>query len=426
MEKAKAGVAPELEQLDQFHAERFSISVPPDEIRETRTAWKKKVEGALGEMERLETARREHRPMRRHALGKIMLVELDKKVGFSASQRERLLPIAEHLVDVPAFFPEDMLDSRDATLRPSAFFLAGANAPWKEMMEILDDAQWKRWKKACDSKTIEEEAWRRSEEVRTEAVDDGKYPLVPSEPEVLETAVSDFLHTETAPARKRLLHTMMFRVEDVARLAELGPESVNRLQIAAKGATEASLARWKEMVDPIAHDEMGDVSPANVRHRLFSIRRFIFERSPDIQPENQPVWKKAVLDELTDAQQVKLQKELNGRNTFKISSIASLILAEFDRRVPISKAQRDTLEPIISKLEIEYAPDLEMLFREQWYYQELAIFIPLAGVPEPELAAILSKEQLDGWNESQGFASTEKNWRIIQESHAHRANYTAP
>ena len=52
----------------------------------------------------------------------------------------------------------------------------------------------------------------------------------------------------------------------------------------------------------MAHDEMGGVSPTNVRHRLFSIRRFIFERSPGVQPENQLVWKKAVLDELTDAQ----------------------------------------------------------------------------------------------------------------------------
>ena len=172
---------------------------------------------------------------------------MDKKVAFTASQRERLLPIAERLVDVPEFFPEDVLD-RTATLRPSTFFVAGANAPWKEMMAILDAAQWKRWKKACDPATIKEEAWR-SEAVNTEAADDGERPLTPPEPEVLESAVSDFLHTETAPARKRLLDAMNLRVEDVARLAGLGSDSVTRLQIAAKGAVEESLARWKAMVD---------------------------------------------------------------------------------------------------------------------------------------------------------------------------------
>ena len=84
---------------------------------------------------------------------------------------------------------------------------------------------------------------------------------------------------------------------------------------------------------------------------------------------------------------------------------------------------------MISKLEVEYSPALRSLFGDQWYFQELAIFIPLAGIPDAELAAILSKEQLDGWKESQGFASTEKTGvsfdRATHNAQPHRTMTTS-
>ena len=77
-----------------------------------QAAWKDGLAKLLtpDEVQRLAESKQARRARRVRALGQMMLVEMDEKVAFTASQRARLQPVAERLVDAPAFFPDDQAD----------------------------------------------------------------------------------------------------------------------------------------------------------------------------------------------------------------------------------------------------------------------------------------------------------------------------
>ena len=291
------------------------------------------------------------------------------------------------------------------------------------MTAILDAAQWQHWKEACDPRNIETNI--QMQNVRNPAPPiDEKAKSTPPEPEEFEIALSDFLYEKTGPARKRMLAAMTLKAEDASRLAELGPESVHRLQIAARGATEDSLASWKTNVAQVVRSQMGDMGAVNAKQRLSNVQDYMLERTPDTAPDKQPVWDKTVQTEMNAEQRAKWQKEVDGREAFKSKSIASLILSEFDRKTSISMEQWDKLEPMIAKITVDYAPEIGNYFSNgnmnRWYLQNYTMFIPVAGVPEKEMTAILTKEQLDHWKGTNECSNGMNYWGNIQQMHAQR------
>ena len=110
------------EQREQMRAGRVSFGDDSGESPEQQAIWKDGLAKILTaeEVQRLEGAKKEHQARRARALSQIMLVELDQKVAFTASQRERLLPIAERLVNERDFSSRSSRSNTASTskLRP--------------------------------------------------------------------------------------------------------------------------------------------------------------------------------------------------------------------------------------------------------------------------------------------------------------------
>ena len=364
----------------------------------------------------------EQRSRRMRALGRILIVEMDQKVAFTAAQRERLLPIAERLVTAAGFFPEEPAEEYALNLESQTFLAAGANAPESEMIAILDPSQWKHWKEASDPKSLAASYPRRI--VRSPGIDPALNETPPPEPEEIETALSDFMYERTVPARARMLATMTLKAEDAARLGGLTPESSHRLQVAARGAMEESLASWKSSVDQNVRAQLENSSAPNAKLRLAAVQDYVFERGAELKPEKNPIWDKTVEAEMTPEQRARWQKEVDERNAFRSKSIASLVLSEFDRRNGLTPEQREKLAPLVAGITTEYAPEIASMFSmgnsNRWYLQNYTMFIPIAGVPMKELKAILTKEQFDLWKASDESTNIDNFWTNIQQLHTQR------
>ena len=228
----------------------------------------------------------------------------------------------------------------------------------------------------------------------------------------------------TIPTRRRMLATMTLKAEDAARQTALAPEACRRLQTAARGAAEESLASWEGSMKHIVRDQMENADAETARQRLSSIPEYVFENTTITPPEKQPVSSRTIAAEMTSAQRAEWQKEMDERNAFRLRSIASLILAEFDGEIPISVEQWDKLQTIVTGLVREYEPEFVNSSSNssagQWYLEYYTLLVPVAGVPEKDMASILTKEQFEKWKLTDECINGADRWPSIQEMHTQR------
>ena len=72
----------------------------------------------------------------------------------------------------------------------------------------------------------------------------------------------------------------------------------------------------------------------------------------------------------------------------------------------------------------EYTDEIGTFFSfsegSAWYLQNYTRFMPLAGIPEEEMKALLSKEQWERWSTTEEFANAKNYWNNIRQNHQNR------
>jgi len=204
----------------------------------------------------------------------------------------------------------------------------------------------------------------------------------------------------------------------------LSATAADQLQVAARGITEASMASWKWMIEQQVRSQLQEVTPQNVKQRLDSLQDFFFQRNFGVQSMSQPIWDNTVKVELSAKQQELWKKETDARADFQDKAIASLVVAEFDRRYQLTADQWDKLEPVIAGVVHDYSPEISQIFSfsngVRWFMGSGYTLLPFDGVPEADLKAILSKDQWTRWSGSEECGNAAGLWQNIQQRHNQR------
>jgi hypothetical protein len=397
----------------------------PEEADEQQqqAAWKEGLAQLFSpeEMKSLETAQANKKTRRIRMLGQMMLALYDEQVALTAAQREQLQPLAERVAKgEPSWFPER--GSNDYfSFSPQSFFQAGSKARPADLEAALDPIQRQHWQEAAKAIDSRARGIRGRNAVTAAKPEE---PVPAPEPEYFEQVLSDFLFEKAEAQRKRVHGTMILKAEDAARVAALSPVATARLQTAARGAAEESLAAWRVGLEEGLRSSLSDATARNVKQRLEGMEEYQYSRGSSVAPEKRPVWEKTIQTELTEAQRAAWQKEVDARSVFRERAIASLILAEFDRKHLLSTEQWAKLEPLITSFMKDYGPDIATMFSpantSPWFLQSYSMFIPFAGISEKELKAVLGKEQWDRWAGSNEFSNTSNYWENIRGNHERR------
>lgn len=372
------------------------------------------------EKKKLTAAQDERKARRVRVMGRIMVAELDKKVAFTTSQREKMQPIAERLVkDLEELFPPHKANYSYDFDRQK-FFAAATMVKDDELKSILDPVQLARWREAC--KAPENDPRRFNNGIPT-ASTASKEPQKKPEPEEIEIRVSEYLHKKTLTERKELLEVMILQAEDAARVVALPADVTARLQTAARGAVEREMSSWRENTERNLRSNIQGATPANIKQRLASMEGYYYERRNPKAASSQELWKKALAAKLNDTQRAVWQKETDARKDHHWGMVASAVLAEFDRRHMLTTEQWGKLEPLLTKVVTDYSEDIENYFSggnsTPWYLQTYSTLLPIAGVPEKELKAILSKTQWDRWS-GEDLGNAMNYWENIEQNHKSR------
>ena len=366
--------------------------------------WTEGVKKLLTEDERTRlTAENKQREQRTGlAISRACLAEMDKTLVLSEDQRTKLEPL---LVETMRPLLEQRRQQYWSYNAVQLFQNAG-KVKDEMVRAILDDVQLKHWKELVVTNNSSS---------RNSVPDlNGTFPEVPD----MEAAISQHLYKMFVAERSRTLATMMPQVEEAARLLSLPAPAVARLTTAAKGAVETSLEYWRQFTESFVRQSVQTATPKNLLQALAGTERASISRT-ETKPQNTDLWKTALKTTLNESQQKKLQQVTDERQNYRLKAMASMSVSELDRRRKLSADQCARVEAAIQKVLSDYLPDIERYMSFQWYLQYYYALVPVAGVTEKELQAILTPEQ---WKlcKERDLPDAMQYWEGIKNNHEQR------
>lgn len=376
-----------------------------DEMQATALpVWKEGLRKLLREKElsqmSVEKDQRQKRAL--SAIARACLAEMDQTLMLNDTQRGSLQPLLEKAM-------EPLLEQRRQeywSYNPQQLFQHAGKMGEESLRAILDTVQLKRWQELVAASDVS---------ARNVAVPGGTQPEVPD----MEAAISAHLYKMFTTERRKSLAAMLPRVEEAQRVLSLPEEAVARLTTAAKGAVEASLAPWRENTERYVRQAVQSATPKNILQTLNGTERVSFGRPTEGGPESSEIWQ-AALKELLDAgQREKLKTVIQARSDYRLKAMAGMSVGELDRRRRLTSEQCARLEPLLKKVLAEYQPDIERYMSPNWHLQYYYAMVPVAGVAEKEMQAILSPQQ---WKlcKERDLPDAMQYWEGIENNHKNR------
>ena len=336
------------------------------------------------------------------AISRACLAEMDKTLALSQDQRTKLEPVLVGLM-LP------LLEQRRQQYWSynAAQLLQNAGKAKEDVVRpILDDVQWQHWKKLVVSTS--------SSSRNTLPDMSGTFPEVAD----MEAAISQHLYKMFVTERSKTLATMMPQVEEAARLLSLPEPVVAKLTTAAKGAVESSLDYWRQFTENFVRQSVQTATPKNLLQALAGTERASFSRN-ETKPQDTEVWKSTLKATLSESQQKKLHQVIDERQNYRLKAMASMSASELDRRRKLSADQCAKIETALQRVLADYLPDMERYMSFQWFMQYYYALVPLAGVAEKDLQAILTPEQ---WKlcKERDLPDAMQYWEGIKNNHEQR------
>ncbi|MBN8418879.1 MAG: hypothetical protein J0L73_08195 [Verrucomicrobia bacterium] len=366
--------------------------------------WKEGIKKLLSEEERTRMATENKQREQRTglAISRVCIAEMDKRLALSQKQRLLLEPLLEEQMS-------SLIDQRRQqywSYNAAQLFQNAGKVKEEKARAILDDLQWKRWKEVIVSNNGSARNGMPNM--------NGSYPEAPD----MEAAISKHLYQMFVEEREKMLEVMMPQVEEATRLLSLPEPAVSKLTTAAKGAVETSLEYWRQFTENFVRQSVQSATPENLLQTLAGTARANFSRQEN-KPQNTEVWKAALKATLNESQLKKLQQVTDERQNYRLHAMAAMCVSELDRRRKLSGEQCAKAESAVQKVLAEYLPDIERYMSPQWFLQYYYALVPMAGVPEKDLQAILTPEQ---WKlcKERDLPDAVQYWEGIKNNHAQR------
>ncbi len=343
------------------------------------------------------------------AMAMLFISNIDSVVLFTASQREKMEPLAVKVMST-------VTKNERGNYVGNPGFASKFNLD--EIKFILDENQVKHWQEVNRDGIVGRRQQAESGDAEKDEKDEKDVNATDSDLDE-DTIFATYFQRRDQVQRKRLANGVLVKLEDIQRVVKLPDESIKRLEIASRGAAEHALDFWRPNFENWVRSSMRNVTPKTLKQRLASLNREV-SFGEQASTFDQPIWTTAVADVLTAPQMEAWMKEVNERKSYHDRARVLIILAELDRRCHLSLEQMQKLEPLLGEAVTEYAGEFNRMFSgggagEMPRY----LIVLLAGVPEAKTKSILSPEQFEQWHNAEN-AQLKSWWEAIKTNHDQR------
>ncbi len=389
---------------------RVPLGYNESDAADQQPAWKTAFRTILTPEERAtwEETQKNRRQSRREAVSELLVAQVEEWVGIDPNQWSAIADLCrEPAEDLAAQFNE-----QHYYVGVSEIARVLRTIDEKKLRDILDDSQWKRWEQAVEMLATQNQSSSRQNEPPSDV------PPGP-DPRYVEAQVTQLLSNRNGEMKQEFLLRMTAEIEVCSRAADLPGPTVEILQTAAKGAVEEVVNLWDASFAKYVRQRARGANPRTIHQQLAGVGRY-GRRMED--PLEKPVWKRTIETLLAPEQREQWQAASDARNRHRQQAIAGTITAFFETRLGLGAEQTRRFREKIDRSLETYGPDIAQVFTSYsspWYLQYYSIGMPLMGIPEEELKALLSKEQFETW-ETQFRGNAANYWDNIESYHRQR------
>jgi len=364
----------------------------------------------------MEAGRQQGKQRRIDALGMMTIAEMDRQIGFSALQRGKLLELARpHLATLePDFF--EAASAGYYSLDAGKMLEKIRKIPEGDLTAFLEPGQMGRWKAMSPERLSSNRRYFRrvinpgTTGAKVEAAD-------VSDPWEMERLTGLAVAREADKVIEAYLSQYEARVDGIARVNGLPPESIAVLMTAAKGAAERVSKNQIVAVDQNIHQQLQGVKPGDVAARLEGLSIGWSEDRQGLK--DPPLWK-ATLERLLSApQQEAWKQECHAMELWQSRGTTALVATEVEKYVKLSP---EKYELLIKKLETvleEYLPDISNFLSGGWQFQSYYACIPVAFLSEAEMKEIFTDREI-GKVRTRCLGQAQQYADMIKQQHTRR------
>ncbi len=323
------------------------------------------------------------------ALAMTIISQMDTMIGLSGSQREKLLELGRPLMlSLPKPFFEAPAVESYTSLDAGQILTEIREIPESTLAALLDPAQLRRWQAMTPADLPENNRYS----VRNTAAVPGKPAEVMDENEA-GRLIALTVSSEAGRIQQRAFSRMEARVDDIARVVSLSPETVALLRTAGKGAAMQTTKDTVNNLDQYVVQQMKGVKPGDIPARLKALSMPRFQESrKQVQPR---IWT-AALQRLLTAPQLELWKqEGKAREDWQQRATSALVVTEVEKYLVLPSEKRELLLQKVDAVINTYEAEISNFFSPGWQFQSYYNTIPLALLAEKEMAEVFNPKQLE-------------------------------
>ncbi len=323
------------------------------------------------------------------ALAMTIISQMDTMIGLSGSQREKLLELGRPLMlSLPKPFFEAPAVESYTSLDAGQILTEIREIPESTLAALLDPAQLRRWQAMTPADLPENNRYS----VRNTAAVPGKPAEVMDENEA-GRLIALTVSSEVGRIQQRAFGRMEARVDDIARVVSLSPETVALLRTAGKGAAMQTTKDTVNNLDQYVVQQMKGVKPGDIPARLKALSMPRFQESrKQVEPR---IWT-AALQRLLTAPQLELWKqEGKAREDWQERATSALVVTEVEKYLVLPSEKRELLLQKVDAVINTYEAEISNFFSPGWQFQSYYNTIPLALLAEKEMAEVFNPKQLE-------------------------------
>lgn len=210
----------------------------------------------------------------------------------------------------------------------------------------------------------------------------------------LDAQISQHILKLAEVERDNRMSFMRIVIDDIVRLCELDAAQRERLELAARGASERSMKEWHEQAERYFRTRLESADPDAVKEMLDGMGSVNFggNRSEE-EGESLDLWKDSLKDVLTADQVKRYESILEQREADRIEAFAGMSLSTIDDHLRLTPDQKAKMGAIVHASASDYLGDVQRYWGD---YFERGMLMSLANaVEEDVLKSILTEQQFD-------------------------------
>ena len=215
----------------------------------------------------------------------------------------------------------------------------------------------------------------------------------------LSAQISQHILKLAEAERDKRLDFMKVVIDDIVRLCKLDAEQREKLELAAKGASERSMKEWHEQAERYFRTRLESTEGDAAKEMLEGMGSVNFggNRSEE-EGESLDLWKDSLKDVLTDEQVASYEAVLAQRHLDRVDAFARMSLSTIDSHLRLTPEQKEKMAELVHTSAATYLNDVQTYWGD---YFERGMLMSLANAAEDDiLKAILTDPQFDRLKEA--------------------------